>query len=355
MRMPASLLIGTRRHAWGVVLVLAVWAGLIASPARAQGPATYLRSSPKVLAAFREVVAKPSECTVRVKCEGQNVALGTVVAADGWILTKFSELKGTPVCRLRDGRELEACVVSVDERYDLALLKIECTGLTPVQWYDSKVCPVGNWVACVGDGEEPAAIGVLSVAARAVPVGRTPPPTNPSGGYLGVGLDPEAEGARISQVMPGSAAEKAGLKVNDIILAVDGEEVRDVDSLIALLQRHKPGDVVNLTVKRGDQELEMKATLGKRPASANRADFQNSLGSELSKRRTGFPTILQHDAVIKPADCGGPLVDLDGRVVGINIARAGRTESYAIPSETVQSLLGQLMPEKITAPRLLEK
>src|SRR5262249_17623555 len=98
-------------------------------------------------------------------------------------------------------------------------------------------------------------------------------------------------------------------------------------------------------------------TLGKRPAG--RADVQNSMGSELSSRRSGFPTILQHDQVIKPTECGGPVVDLDGRVVGINIARAGRTESYAIPGEAVRKLLPELMSGKLAPPKenpaLLEK
>jgi serine protease Do len=72
------------------------------------------------------------------------------------------------------------------------------------------------------------------------------------------------------------------------------------------------------------------------------------MGSELSQRRAGFPVVLQHDGVIRPTDCGGPLVDLDGRVVGINIARAGRVESYAVPSEAVIPLLGDLMAGKST-------
>ena len=62
-----------------------------------------------------------------------------------------------------------------------------------------------------------------------------------------------------------------------------------------------------------------------------RSDFQNSLGGKLSVRRFGFPLAFQHDTVLRPSDCGGPVVDLDGRVVGFNIARAGRTESYALP------------------------
>ena len=74
------------------------------------------------------------------------------------------------------------------------------------------------------------------------------------------------------------------------------------------------------------------------------------MGSVLSNRRGGFPKILQHDTVIKPADCGGPLVDLDGKVVGINIARAGRSESYAIPSEAVRELLLPLMSGMLPPP-----
>jgi serine protease Do len=136
--------------------------------------------------------------------------------------------------------------------------------------------------------------------------------------------------------------------------------VEEVESLQALIQRHKPEEMVTLLIERGGEELQLKVTLGKRPANldsgpnSNRSDFQNRLGSELSTRRTGFPLILQHDAVIKPTECGGPLVDLDGRVIGINIARAGRTETYAIPGEAIPPLLAKLMPEKIKTPRKAE-
>src|SRR5207253_1169195 len=96
----------------------------------------------------------------------------------------------------------------------------------------------------------------------------------------------------------------------------------------------------DIRVKRGDQEMELKAKLDRQPSGGRggrggRGDFQNRMGSILSDRRNGFPTILHHDAVLRPSDCGGPLVGLDGKVVGINIARAGRTESYAAPAEAV--------------------
>lgn len=333
-------------------LLTATVLGLGAAPAWAQSGGLQ-KSSPKVIAAFREVVSKPGDCVVRIKCAGKEAALGTIVAADGWILTKHSEVKGTPICHLKDGREFEACVVSVDDRFDLALIKIECTGLKAVEWCESKCAPVGNWVASAGPGNDPVAIGVVSVAARNVPVSKTPvrPTPSPTSGYLGVSLAIEADNARIEAVSPGSAAEKAGLKANDVVLAVGKQAIKDSNALIDTLQRHKAGEVVMLKIQREDKELDLKVTLGKRPANANRGDFQNNLGSVLSSVKAGFPTILQHDTVIKPSDCGGPLVDLDGRVIGINIARAGRTESYAVPAEVVKPMLSKLMPEKITTPR----
>ena len=118
---------------------------------------------------------------------------------------------------------------------------------------------------------------------------------------------------------------------------------------MALLRRSLPCQTLTFKVRRDQQELELKATLGKRPAGMNfdRSDFQNRMGSTLSERRVGFPVILQHDTVLRPQDCGGPLVDLDGNVIGINIARAGRVETFAIPAETVQLILADLMSGKL--------
>src|SRR5438034_10391905 len=75
------------------------------------------------------------------------------------------------------------------------------------------------------------------------------------------------------------------------------------------------------------------------------------MGSALSSRRNGYPSILQHDSVVKPTDCGGPIVDLDGKVIGINICRAGRVESWAVPAEAIQPLLFDLMAGKLPTKR----
>lgn len=295
----------------------------------------------KFLASFHEVTARPSQSTVVIRCAGKNVALGTIVESNGLILTKASELAGEVKVRFKDGKELDAKILAVHEAHDLALLKVEAVNLTPIQWRPSKEVPVGYWAVSVGPEADPVALGVVSVAMRNVPKGGGGPVGPPSGGaYLGIQLVPESEEARIADVIPGGGAAKAGLKKDDVILAIAGKAIAGADAVRATLSKFKPGDVVKVKVKRGDEELELEAKLGKAPT--NRGDFQNNLGSKLSARRTGFPTILQHDSVVKPEECGGPLVDLEGKCIGINIARAGRTESYAIPTEVLLPLLEEM-------------
>jgi serine protease Do len=312
----------------------------------AQRPAPLLKSDKAVLAAFRSVVAQPAHSTVRVLCDDKDAALGTVVAEDGWIVTKASELKGKIVCKLKNGQAFPARLVGVEDACDLAMLKIDAKGLKPITWTDTRSAVVGNWLASPGLGEDPVAIGVVSVAAR-IPAPRDmpapPPPAN--SGFLGIQLSSRPGLPTIGSVEPRTAASEAGLKVGDVILAVEGVKVADAERLVNRIMSFKVGDVIKLKIKRGDEEKEITAKLGRRPR--DRSDIQNNMGSTLSARRGGFPAILQHDTVIKNTDCGGPLVGLDGKAVGINIARAGRTESYAIPGDKVQSLLADLRSGKL--------
>ena len=64
--------------------------------------------------------------------------------------------------------------------------------------------------------------------------------------------------------------------------------------------------------------------------------------------------MITHDTVLAPSECGGPLVDLDGRTIGFNIARGGRTESYAVPTPVVMTLLYDLMSGNLAPPQVAE-
>ena len=71
------------------------------------------------------------------------------------------------------------------------------------------------------------------------------------------------EGALLSGINPGSAAEKAGLKPGDIVLSIDGEKVIGSGDLVAKLYTHQPGDTVTLTVLRNGTQSDFAVTLQK--------------------------------------------------------------------------------------------
>ncbi|MCA9059649.1 MAG: hypothetical protein KDA85_14175, partial [Planctomycetaceae bacterium] len=56
----------------------------------------------------------------------------------------------------------------------------------------------------------------------------------------------------------------------------------------------------------------------------------------------GYPSALQIDADIFPRQCGGPLINLDGRAIGLNIARADRVVAYALPADHVLTIYEKL-------------
>ncbi len=338
---------------------LALLAGLSPLPAYAQQGSSL--GSTKALSVNEDllsnVLTKVRKSLVRVMVSGEFSCMGTIVQGDGLILTKLSELHGSESisCELPDGRMPQAKILAKNDYFDLVLLKIDIDELTAVEWTLSNSAAVGSWVASAGPDKKPAAVGVVGVAARNIKNSRMEDTfiPRPNGGFLGIQMDVPDDGnsgVRI-KVSKDSPAEKAGLKDDDIVVGLNGMKIFEVDQLRSIISGYKPSDKIKLQVKRSDKELAIEATLAKRPASLNQAgrgDMQNRMGSQLSDRRSGFPTILQHDGVIKPTDCGAPLVDLDGHVVGLNIARAGRTESYAIPSETILSLLPDLMAGKNT-------
>lgn len=293
------------------------------------------RDSYNVKNAFRAAVEAATKSTVRIVCDGQRTAAGAIVNSDGYILTKASELHGGIVCQFYDGRRLEAKVVGTNDAFDLALLKVDASGFSAVKWREGDPPPPGSWVATTGLGTLPISVGVVSVAPRKIP------PRLPA---LGVIIEDGPSGPVIQRVLQDSGAAEAGIQEGDVVTKFNGEPVESRDGLIAAIRKHRPGDDVTLHVLRDDKEVKVEAVLGEltQLVLGSRDQFQNSLGGRLSERRAGFPVALQHDSVLSPNQCGGPLVDLDGNVVGINIARASRVSSYAIPASAIRPLLDEL-------------
>jgi S1-C subfamily serine protease len=102
--------------------------------------------------------------------------------------------------------------------------------------------------------------------AAAANEGAAPPPRTSRRASLGTMPDFsfEGPGVRVQQVTPGSAAEGSGIVAGDVIVAIDGATVTDLRSFSDLLKARAPGDAVEVTVLRGDEEQIVEAVLGAR-------------------------------------------------------------------------------------------
>ncbi len=71
-----------------------------------------------------------------------------------------------------------------------------------------------------------------------------------------------AKGAEISEVLPGTPAEDAGLEKGDVITELDGARVTDGIALIVAIRAHRPGEEVEFSLTRDDEEMTIAVTLG---------------------------------------------------------------------------------------------
>jgi serine protease Do len=82
--------------------------------------------------------------------------------------------------------------------------------------------------------------------------------------YLGIRPIADNKRLKIESVTPGSPAETAGLKANDVILKIDGKALATPNELGTLLKTRRPGAQINIVVQRGDAMMTIPVVLGKR-------------------------------------------------------------------------------------------
>jgi membrane-associated protease RseP (regulator of RpoE activity) len=87
------------------------------------------------------------------------------------------------------------------------------------------------------------------------------------GAFLGVAADSRAgwDGVRLGSIVPGSAAEHAGLQAGDVLVRLDETGLQGFSDLRALLERHRPGETVRLVYLRDGLDHATSVTLGSRP------------------------------------------------------------------------------------------
>ena len=277
---------------------------------------------------------------------------GIIISEDGYILTnnhivstsssesyyEVSDATKVTVTLFNDETEYEAKIIGMDEETDLAVIKIEKTGLSKAEFADSDNIKVGEFAMAVGNPlgmQSSITCGVISAVNRevtdsdgktftliqtdaainsgnsggalvnsegkvigintlklsgtgiegmgfAIPINSTTDITSqliqyskvkrPYIGISGIDLDEQTAktynlvvGAYVKSVDDFSAAEKAGVKIGDVIIEADGKKITTMDELNEIKNSHQIGDEMKIKVNRNGEEKELTLTLGEQP------------------------------------------------------------------------------------------
>ena len=300
------------------------------------GGRTHQRTDYQTLLAFRDSVGDVWQSTVQVIVRSRQVAMGAVIHEDGWIVSKSSEIPDKFDVKLSDGTKAAGAIAARHPDMDLALLKIERSGLKPVIWNTSTEIPVGGWLISLDTRQVPLTIGVLSVANRNI---KQEKPV--LGVRLGIPVD-GSSGAAVESIVEGGGADRAGLQLGDIIQSVDGVKLTTRDEVLNRLRELGAGQLLTLGVLRDARELTMSAQMMDLSTSLFDST-EMEVNGQISARATGFKNVMQHDTVLLPHQCGGPLVDIEGRAIGLNIARNGRVASLAYHSKNLEPAIRKML------------
>ena len=249
---------------------------------------------------------------------------GFILTPDGYIVTNYHVVGDADTVKvtLYNGDSYDAQYIGGDEDYDIAVIKIEATDLPNVTLGNSDSLNVGDHVLAIGNplGELTFSMseGIASSVNRAIDVDGTPfnmiqvtaakyssyasqsveglgfaIPINDvaamiqdimTNGYVSnkayLGITPGTmneqmaaqyrydvtKGVFIYSVEEGSAADKAGLKMGDVIMKIDGTDVDSYQELVALKKKYSAGDESTFTIYRGGQQQEVSVTWGAVPA-----------------------------------------------------------------------------------------
>ena len=312
----------------------------------------------QVLEALSTLTDPYADAVVAVLVDSRDACYGTLIDDEGHVLTKASEL-GNPVRRvdvlLDDGQAVRARRLAEDRALDLAIIGIDPIDAVPVEFGDAPEPVLGDSLLTVGRGIAPLALGFRSlgpyVSGGSDAAGRA---------FLGVTLRaptdeerariPGGVGQVVGEVIPGGSGAAAGIRPGDAIVRIDGVVLDAAEAAAAPLRARAPGDQVELQVVRDEEVKPMSVRLLRPPFMDPR---HLNEGAEVSRRCTGFGEVIQHDAVVPAQNMGSPVVDSRGRVVGVNVARADRMKTYALPSRivgpAVERMLGRIRAGDVPA------
>ena len=292
---------------------------------------------------FAAAIKPNQNSVVSIRDGGLLICLGTVMSADGYILTKASELHGAidPEVILPGGRRFKAKELASDYAYDLMLLKVDATDLQPVSLEVQQAANVGD-IAVLQNGKGEALMPtVISVKTHSMEGAKK--------AFMGILMEEDDNGVRIKHILPGGAAQRNGMKSGDVIMSLNGRAVDRMKALAAAIGAFKPGEKISVRFMREETIRTIEILLTSKFVNEDTMlplyRDQQFEGQFASTHAGGFPQAIQIDADVYPRQVGGPLLGLNGKAVGIVIARADRFPAFAIPADAVAAVFEQLKTE----------
>ena len=237
---------------------------------------------------------------------------------------------GAREATLSSGDRFNLRIKKRNEDLDLALYQMisDRKDFQPISWDDDNASIGVSWVLSAFTELNEIRVGITSGKQRKI--GR-------EGGVMGVMLGSEGpSGILITEVVPQAAADKAGVRAGDFVKKIDGRSVKKREQVVNIVGRKDPGDVVVIKVLRNEVDKEFKITLGHRSVTFDMFNRNMQMSGPVSKRKDNFPLILQHDLPLPKEAMGGPIFNLEGECVGINIARVDRVTVFTLPAEIVK-------------------
>jgi S1-C subfamily serine protease len=273
----------------------------------------------------------------------KEIAYGVVMSEDGYIVTKWSEVKDAKELKLRIDETYYENVsfVSGDAQWDICVLKIEASELKSVLFADDSQIDEGSWVIANGATTRSVRrpeIGIISAPSREIEA--------EGGPVLGIEIIEEKGTLIAGEIPEASGSYKAGIRKGDKILKLNDQKISKSEDLVAFMKERKVGEEVEVSYSRKGKTTKVTVKLqGRADIFGIEKSRNDEMSGDFSKRRSGFPRVLQHDVPGNSRTVGGPLLDLEGKCIGMNIARANRAESFAIPMEEMREVSQRLIEQ----------
>ncbi len=288
---------------------------------------------------FEPVTAPLRESITTILNGSVPVALGTVVDEDGTVVAKASVLPPRPQCRLPDGRVMKLNIVGIDMAFDLAVMQVPRASVRPIAWLESDSPPVGRIVLPVGPDGRPLSVGVVSVAVREL--------ADPQEPNYDLPLRMKADRPPIYRIANNGEyvidylrglPRAVGILPGDRLHSVAGRRIASDEDVAKAVEGKQSGDVVPVVVVRNAKGLSFELPL----LPAVKVGAWNR-----TWRCDDFPVALEYSPPVGTAECGGPVVDTSGRVVGVTVGQTTDATGWAIPPAEVQRIVDDAKAGKL--------